>query len=108
MREGLPYALARSSNVLSRATRLARPVKDYFQSNLHVTTSGYFTTPPLRCALEVIGIDRMLFSIDYPFSPNTHGRDYLESLQGVLAGDELEKLAHGNAERLFKLRSIAE
>jgi predicted TIM-barrel fold metal-dependent hydrolase len=103
MGEGVPYALARSSAVLSHGAQLRQPVADYFQTNIHVTTSGYFTHPPLRCALDVLGIDRMLFSIDYPFSPNTNGRAYLESLQALLSEKDLAKLTHTNAERLLKL-----
>src|ERR1700678_2676817 len=58
MGEGLPYALARSSGMLSAASpNLRQPVAAYFQSNIHLTTSGYFTHPPLRCALEVVGLD---------------------------------------------------
>jgi predicted TIM-barrel fold metal-dependent hydrolase len=105
MGEGLPYALARSSAVLSRATPKPRqPAADYFKSNIHITTSGYFTQPPLTCAIEVVGIDRMLFSVDYPFSPNTRGRAYLDSLAGTLSSDDLAKLTHRNTERVLKLR----
>jgi predicted TIM-barrel fold metal-dependent hydrolase len=102
MGEGLPYALARSSGILSQALpHLKRPVAEYFQSNVHLTTSGYFTLPPFKCALEVIGIDRLMFSVDYPFSPNTRGREYLDSLKSILSAEEMEKLTHGNAEKLF-------
>jgi predicted TIM-barrel fold metal-dependent hydrolase len=103
MGEGLPYALARSSGVLSRAATLRQPVADYFQSNIHCTTSGYFTVPPLRCALDVIGIDRMLFSVDYPYSPNTRGRTFIDSLRKALSEEDLEKLTHRNAEQLLRL-----
>jgi uncharacterized protein len=104
MGEGLPYALARSSQVLSRAaTHLRQPVAAYFQSNIHITTSGYFTQPPLRAAIDVLGIERILFSVDYPFSPNTRGRAFLDSLAELLDPDDLAALAHGNAERLLKL-----
>jgi predicted TIM-barrel fold metal-dependent hydrolase len=103
MGEGLPYALARSSGVLSRAGSLRQPVADYFRSNIHITTSGYFTQPPLRCALDVVGIDRLLFSIDYPFSPTTRGRAYLAELEQVLTPEDFASLTHGNAEQLLKL-----
>jgi predicted TIM-barrel fold metal-dependent hydrolase len=105
MGEGLPYALARSSGVLSRAATLRQPVADYFQTNVHCTTSGYFTVPPLRCALDVMGIDRMLFSIDYPYSPNTRGREFIESLAQTLSTGDLDKLTHLNAKRVLGLRA---
>jgi predicted TIM-barrel fold metal-dependent hydrolase len=102
MGEGLPYALARSSGVLTAATKhLQRSVAEYFHHNFHVTTSGYFTLPPFQCALEVVGIDRLMYSVDYPFSPNTRGRDFLNALS--LAETDFAKLTHGNAEALFKV-----
>ncbi len=104
MGEGLPYALARSSGILSGPAKLQRPVADYFKTNIHVTTSGYFTLPPLKCALEVVGIERMMFSVDYPFSPNTKGRDFLDEVAGVLSVEDLERLVGGNAERLLGIR----
>lgn len=102
MGEGVPYALARSSGILSNATpQLSRTVAEYFQQNIHITTSGYFTIPPFQCAQEVVGIDRLLYSVDYPFSPTTKGRDFLNSLP--LSPEEMAKLTHSNAERLLKL-----
>ncbi|ADW71007.1 amidohydrolase family protein [Granulicella tundricola] len=103
MGEMLPMALARTSKALSHAARLRQPVAAYFQSNIHLTTSGYFTQPPLRCALDVVGIDRLMFSIDYPFSANTLGRDYLTELEQTLTPEDLAKLIHRNAESLLNL-----
>jgi predicted TIM-barrel fold metal-dependent hydrolase len=103
MGEGLPYALARSSGVLSRVAGLKQPVAEYFKTNIHVTTSGYFTVPPLECAMEVLGIDRMMYSVDYPFSANTKGKAYLEELAGVLSEEEMAKFVGGNAAKVLGL-----
>ena len=104
MGEGLPFALARSSGILSGAApHLRQPVAAYFQTNIHITTSGYFTHAPLRCALEVIGIDRLLFSVDYPFAANASGRAFLDSLPEILGPDDIAALTHRNAERLLNL-----
>jgi predicted TIM-barrel fold metal-dependent hydrolase len=104
--EGLPYALARSSGILSHAApQLRQTVAEYFKSNIHCTTSGYFTLPPFRCALEVVGIDRLLFSVDYPYSPNTRGRSFLDSLRQILDADDFAKLIHRNADDLLGLRA---
>ena len=103
MGEGLPYALARSSGMLSGPAKLKQTVADYFKTNLHVTTSGYFTLPPFQCAREVIGLDRLMFSVDYPFSPNTRGKAFLEAASATLTDSEMHALTHGNAERVLKL-----
>jgi len=104
MGEGLPYALARSSGILSQAApHLRQPVAAYFKSNIHLTTSGYFSQPPLRCALEVVGLERLLFSVDYPFSPNTRGRAFLNGLADILGPEELARLTHRNAQTVLHL-----
>ncbi len=107
MGEGLPYALDRASGALSGSAKLRQPVAAYFRSNVSVTTSAYFTLPPLRCALEVMGIDRVMFSVDYPFSPNTKGRSFLDQAATILGEEDMRKLAHGNAERVLRLRPAA-
>jgi predicted TIM-barrel fold metal-dependent hydrolase len=57
--------------------------------------------PPLQCALSVIGADRIMFSVDYPFCASADGTEFL--LSAPLAPADLAKIAHGNAERLLKL-----
>jgi predicted TIM-barrel fold metal-dependent hydrolase len=102
MGENLPFSIARADSILARgANHLQRRVADYFFENFYLTTSGYFTVPPLLCALQVVGADRILFSVDYPFSPNAEGRDFLDSLP--VSPEDMEKIAHRNADRLLKL-----
>lgn len=102
MGEDLPFSIARAEAVLSRETKhLQRRVGEYFQQHFHITTSGYFTVPPFQCTMEVVGADRILFSVDYPYSPNTVGRTFLNSLP--ISPEELGKISGGNAERLLKL-----
>lgn len=106
MGENLPYSLARADSVLTRSPqKLCRPFADYFHEHFHVTTSGYFTTPPFLCALQVVGADRILYSVDYPFSPTQAGRRFLDSLP--LNPADMRKIAHQNAERLLKIPAKA-
>ena len=102
MGEGLPAMLARCDQFFEGATaHLARSVGRTVLDQVSVTTSGLFTLPPFEVALAVFGIDRILFSVDYPYSSNLQGQDFLAGL--ALAPADLEKLAHGNADRLLKL-----
>jgi predicted TIM-barrel fold metal-dependent hydrolase len=102
MGEGVPYALARSNHLLTSVARnLKLSVAEYFHQNLHVTTSGYFTLPPFQCAYDVVGIDRLMYSVDHPFSTNTQGRGFLDSLK--ISDADKAKLTHTNAEALLKL-----
>ncbi|MGI4829027.1 MAG: amidohydrolase family protein [Janthinobacterium lividum] len=101
MGEGVPYALARSSGILSPASHLKRSVADTFKEQFYITTSGYFTRPPFECAREVFGFDHMMYSVDYPFSPNTRGVEFLKQLN--LSEDESAALRGGHAEAVLKL-----
>jgi uncharacterized protein len=49
--------------------------------------------------LTAVGIDNMMFSIDWPFESNQVGMDYLHHLP--LAPADMEKFTHANAERIF-------
>jgi predicted TIM-barrel fold metal-dependent hydrolase len=102
MGEGIPYALARSSAVLSSVTKQhKRNVTETILEQVHITTSGYFTKPPFDCCREVVGLDRMLYSVDYPFSPNTRGQAFLAELN--LEDEDLAAFTHTSAERLLQL-----
>jgi uncharacterized protein len=101
MGEALPFFLARSSRILRQQAGLSRALEDYMGQNFHFTTSGMFSYPPLRCLLSVIGADRVMFSVDYPYSSNEEGRDFIEN--APIDAQDREKLAHGNAERLLRL-----
>lgn len=102
MGEDLPFSIARAEMVFGRAApNLKRSIGEYFCEHFHLTTSGYFSTPPFLCAQQVVGIDRILFSVDYPFSSTTVGRRFLDNL--AVSPEDREKVAHGNAEKLLRL-----
>jgi len=100
--EGLPFMLPRlDRNLPPPITKLQRSLGDYLRSNIHYTFGGFnFPATFLDTLLEV-GVDRILFSVDYPFGSMAAARAFLEQLP-VSAGDK-ERIAHGNAEKLFKM-----
>jgi 2,3-dihydroxybenzoate decarboxylase len=100
MGEGLPFYLWRISHGL-RATMSARSFRDIFCAHFYITTSGFFSDPALLCSVMEMGIDRILFSVDYPFADNPLGTKWTETLP--LCTEDKEKLLSGNAKRLLKL-----
>lgn len=104
MGEMLPGMLARIDDVFTPlVTSLSRPVSVTFVQHFHITTSGFFTDPPLLLALQVLGADRILFAVDYPFSTNEQGRSFLD--HAAISPADKEKISHLNAERLLRLGS---
>jgi predicted TIM-barrel fold metal-dependent hydrolase len=104
MGEMLPMMLQRIDEVSALDTdHLTRPVSRTILDQVWITTSGIFSEPPLLAALLTFGIDRIMFSVDYPYSPNAKGRDFLGRLS--LAPADMAKLTHRNADALLKLKN---
>ena len=103
MGEMLPMMWARSNRAFQPGNggKNQRTMIDTFRQQLYITTSGFFTLPPLQLALDTIGIDNIIFSVDYPFSTNQMGMDFLNALP--LPADQVAKIAHRNADKLLKL-----
>jgi predicted TIM-barrel fold metal-dependent hydrolase len=104
MGEGLPAMFARCYQVFADESRdrLTRTVSRTITDQVWVTTSGFFTLAPLLPLLMTFGADRVMFSVDYPFSPNQRGRDFLDALP-VSPADRI-KIAHANADALLRLQ----
>ena len=104
MGENLPFSLQRAQDGLPPSvTHLKRSLLEYFLEHFWITTSGYFTQPPFRCAVDVLGTDRILYSVDYPYRSNLAGARFLEHLD--ITPEDLRKIASGNAHRLLRLRN---
>lgn len=101
MGEMLPVMLGRIDDMSTSDLGEGRSLAEIFLHHVWITTSGIFTQPPFVAALQTFGIDRILFSIDYPYSTNDKGWRFLD--QVALSPEDRAKLAGGNAERLLRL-----
>src|SRR6185503_2422052 len=104
MGEMLPMMLVRIDQVsaLDR-DHLKRPPSQQIVEQVWITNSGVFSQPPFIAALQTFGIDRIMFSVDYPFAPNAPGRKFLNEV--ALSPADIAKLTHGNADKLLKLKA---
>jgi predicted TIM-barrel fold metal-dependent hydrolase len=101
MGEGLPFFMQRVDRMPLELTQLKRPVSAYLRDNLHYTFAGFnFPATFLDLLLEV-GVSRIMFSADYPYASMAKARAFLEQIP-VSAADRA-RIAHGNAESLFRL-----
>jgi predicted TIM-barrel fold metal-dependent hydrolase len=102
--EGLPAMLDRFEETFSGAVPkfLQRHPAQTILEQVHVTTSGFYNLPSFLMLMQIFGADRIMFSVDYPFSSNTVARAFLDSLP--LSPADRAKIAHGNADKLLKLK----
>jgi 2,3-dihydroxybenzoate decarboxylase len=100
--ETLPFLVWRVDAALARpgaAKQLS--FRDVFCGNFYVTTSGFFSNPALLCCVQEMGVDRILFAIDWPFVMNAPGTKWMESVP--LCDEDKVKILSGNAKRLLKM-----
>ena len=104
MGEGLPFLLWRINHSFSK---LFRPegenvaFRDLFCKHFYITTSGNFSNPALLCSVMELGVDRILFSVDWPYVQNSPGTAWMEGIP--LSDEDREKILNGNAKRLLKM-----
>ncbi|KAH8896691.1 amidohydrolase 2 [Thozetella sp. PMI_491] len=104
--EGIPFNLWRADHWFNKPVKKAsRPCKEdykyYFTHNVSITTSGDFSTQGLKFCIDEIGVDRCLFSIDYPYDTIEQAQAWWREVD--LPEKDKEAVARGNAIRLFKL-----
>ena len=66
-----------------------------------ITCSGNFSTPALMCSVMALGIDNVLFAVDWPYELNVYATKFLRELP--LSEHDKAKIAHLNAERVLRL-----
>ena len=101
--ESIPFSLWRIDQALSRQGNrdTSFSFRDYFCNNFWITTSGNFSNPALLCCVMEMGVDRILYSVDYPFVDNQPGTDWIPTIP--LSAEDKAKILSGNAERLLRL-----
>jgi predicted TIM-barrel fold metal-dependent hydrolase len=102
--EGIPFWLDRFEDHTRFAMverGLKKTPRQYMTENLVITCSGNFSVPSLLCSVMTLGIDNVMFSVDWPYESNRIGVDFLNRLP--FAEADKAKIAHGNAERILKL-----
>lgn len=87
-------------DVFAAGAKLTRPFSDYFRRNVYVTPSGLFSQRCLHWTIEMIGVERIMFSTDYPYVPVPNGgvRRFFEEAE--LSDADRTKIASGNWERM--------
>jgi 2,3-dihydroxybenzoate decarboxylase len=99
--EGVPFLNWRINNAFMRSEKDSVPFTDIFRKHFYITTSGFFSDTALLCSVMEIGVDRIMFSVDYPFEAQPPAPRWLANIP--LCDEDKAKIASGNAKRLLKL-----
>ena len=100
--EMVPFFLSRLDQALPQSvTGLGRTITETFRQNVYITPSGIFDAPQLQFCMDVVGADRIIHSVDCPFISNAGAKPFLEN--APISREDKEKIAHRNAEKLFKI-----
>ena len=109
--EALPFWMCRldymnRAGVVSKRYERMRPlqlgrVSEYLRRNVYITSSGFAWEPAIKFCQDVLGVDRVLYAMDYPYQ---HDRSEVVASDDLDIPDDVKKaFFQTNAERVFKL-----
>ena len=105
MGETLPYQLWRFDSRWKISNKgdmkLNLSPSSYFKNNFWCTTAGVCSDAPLICALNELGNDKVMFSVDYPFEITNHACEWIDN--SSIPHSVKQKVCRDNAANLFKL-----
>ena len=99
--ETAPFLLWRTDNILSERAPMLRAFAEYYREHFWLTTSGAFSNSALTCSIAEMGVERILFSIDWPFMSNRAGRKWMDA--APVSDHDRTLILGENAKKLLKL-----
>ena len=100
----MPFALWRVDAVFKHTPGgpdLRKDFADYFRECFYITTAGNFSHPALICCMMELGIERILFSVDWPYMTNTDGIKFIDT--APISEREKQKILRENVRNVLKL-----
>jgi predicted TIM-barrel fold metal-dependent hydrolase len=99
--ETLPFLIWRIDQALKRPGQKSMSFRDIFCNNYYITTSGNFSSPALLCCIMEMGVDHILFAVDWPFVANPPALQWMQTVP--LSDQDKTKILSGNAKRLLRI-----
>jgi 2,3-dihydroxybenzoate decarboxylase len=96
-----PWRLDSRYAVSNQRYALQHKPSEYIRKNIYITTSGVCDDAALRCSLENVGTDKVMFSIDYPFENTKIASDWIDTAK--ISEQDRVKVASQNAIDLLRL-----
>jgi predicted TIM-barrel fold metal-dependent hydrolase len=109
MGEMLPAMLDRIIQLSPRWGKFERGFRRVWDENVWITTSGVWSVDPMATILRNTRIERVMYSVDYPFARNERGLEWIRELErsGMVDREGLEMIAYRNAEKLLGVKAPA-
>lgn len=104
MGETIPFLLWRLDSrwkIIKQPKKLLKSPSQYIREHFYVTTSGMCSNGPLSCAIQELGPERVMFSVDYPYESSKIAAEFIE--QASINKKTLEKICYENARSLLKI-----
>ncbi|HEX3784501.1 MAG TPA: amidohydrolase family protein [Pseudonocardiaceae bacterium] len=100
--ETLPFNIWRidhRASYMGDLRKFTKPLTHYLLNNFYVTTSGIFDTQALNAAMARVGVDRVLYSSDYPYESMREASDWFDN--AVISDNDRFRIGNTNARTLF-------
>jgi 2,3-dihydroxybenzoate decarboxylase len=100
--ETLPFNMWRISHraaMMGELIKFDKPLTHYLHTNFYVTTSGNFHTQTLNATLAEMGVDRVLYSSDYPYESMQEASEWFDN--AAISDNDRTRIGHVNARGLF-------
>jgi 2,3-dihydroxybenzoate decarboxylase len=98
--ETIPFTLWRCDWIIQHVGGRSA-FADAFREHFYLTTSGNFQHSALACCISELGIDRIMFAVDYPYNSNVEGVAFVRT--APISEADRAKIFHRNADRLLRL-----
>ena len=99
--ETAPFLLWRTSDILSERLKMLKSFADYYRAHFWLTTSGAFSDSALTCSIAEMGVEHILFSVDWPFQRNLAGKQWMDA--APVSAQDRALIFGGNATKLLSL-----
>jgi 2,3-dihydroxybenzoate decarboxylase/5-carboxyvanillate decarboxylase len=93
------------AQAIARAPKTKLSMTEYFHRNFVITTSGVEDHLALEYSIRKLGVDSVMWAIDYPYQPTKPAVQFMDS--APVSEADRAKLYHLNAERIFHIAPLA-
>jgi 2,3-dihydroxybenzoate decarboxylase len=91
-------------NIIKHPKNLKKLPSQYFKENFYITTSGVCSHGPLLCAIQELGEERVMFSVDYPYESSEIAARFIE--EAPLSETIVAKICYKTAQSILKLEDF--